>query len=329
MDNLKTRLQKLSKGHASKEDLLFLKDYFNQRNIHEFDQLLQTDFNSEDFVGKSQKDYKEEVWGKLVETINQETKTTYSLSWFKLVAAVFLFIISSVVLFKTFLPTQSIQEQALIIISNNEENPKPIELPDGSTIELQQNARIEFSKDFISKKREVLLEGEAFFDVAKYEQLPFLVKTKEFTVHVLGTEFIVNTNTKDSLATVSLLEGKVELTKNNDNVYSEVLKPGEEISFNKNSNQFQPKRQVNLAEFEGLNSLKQLTNANYVEVSKELEQWFNINIDIPENFTSESIIKYQVDLRKQNLHEILDEIDQITDYKIIKINDKEYKLVQD
>lgn len=64
-------------------------------------------------------------------------------------------------------------------------------LSDGTWVYLNAESTITFPKKFIGDKREVLLEGEAYFQVAASEERPFIVKTKDMDVLVTGTEFNV------------------------------------------------------------------------------------------------------------------------------------------
>ena len=64
-------------------------------------------------------------------------------------------------------------------------------LPDGSTVELNSGARLSYARAFGGKARTVRLTGEAFFDVAHDAQKPFMVKTFNADVTVLGTRFNV------------------------------------------------------------------------------------------------------------------------------------------
>lgn len=76
------------------------------------------------------------------------------------------------------------------------------------------------------------LEGEAYFEVAKDKDKPFIVKTKEQSIEALGTKFNVSAYPTDSLLTTTLLEGSVLLTTQN-LLHPMVLKPNEQFVYNK------------------------------------------------------------------------------------------------
>lgn len=94
-------------------------------------------------------------------------------------------------------------------------------LADSSVVMLNSGASIEFTKDFLSKPREVRLQGEAFFKVTKRGNTPFTVITPECSVVVLGTEF--NVNNSNGVTTTSLVKGSVEIKAGNQTT---LLQPG-------------------------------------------------------------------------------------------------------
>ncbi|SMC57615.1 FecR family protein [Pedobacter nyackensis] len=97
-----------------------------------------------------------------------------------------------------------------------------ITLADGTEVWLNSVSTLKFPTIFAKESREVYLEGEGFFKVAKNKNCPFIVHTPNSKVQVLGTTFNVNTYHPQSMV-VSLLEGKVSLHAKGKN---HVLNPG-------------------------------------------------------------------------------------------------------
>lgn len=84
-------------------------------------------------------------------------------------------------------------------------------LADGTKIWLNANSEIEFPTQFSANERRIkLLSGEAFFEVAKNKQKPFIVETQGYAVHVTGTAFNIN-NYQDNIVKTLLTEGKVDV----------------------------------------------------------------------------------------------------------------------
>lgn len=122
------------------------------------------------------------------------------------------FIIISSVLFttmpKSFSYEQSRQQNKLTESINNTAAPQRITLNDGSYVILQPASKIAYSR-FDSTKREIYLEGEAFFQVTKDPARPFYVYTNELVTKVLGTSFDVRAFPHDNTVKVLVHTGKV------------------------------------------------------------------------------------------------------------------------
>lgn len=102
-----------------------------------------------------------------------------------------------------------------------------IKLPDGTTVWLNAGSRLDYPKQFSGKQREVTLTGEAFFNVAKDAQHPFIVNTTAFSIRVLGTTFNVRAYPGEENAVTSLVSGVVEVVMDKKTVR---LKPNEKLS---------------------------------------------------------------------------------------------------
>ncbi|QEC44719.1 FecR family protein [Pseudobacter ginsenosidimutans] len=120
---------------------------------------------------------------------------------------------------------------------NNSGNKQKLQLPDGSTVLLAPSASLKFKPAFDSTKRNLFLEGEALFEVAKDKSRPFTVYTGNLSTTALGTSFRITT--KAATVRVQLLTGKVVVraTKKSlpgwkNDVY---LLPGQQINYDAGS----------------------------------------------------------------------------------------------
>lgn len=102
------------------------------------------------------------------------------------------------------------------------DSPKPqhsmrqtIHLPDGSTVVLNENSRLNYPPSFSGANREVFLSGEAFFDIKPDASKPFLVHTGRITTKVLGTAFNIKAYSAEKLVEVTVTRGKVQVLKDN------------------------------------------------------------------------------------------------------------------
>ncbi|EHQ28852.1 FecR family protein [Mucilaginibacter paludis] len=104
-------------------------------------------------------------------------------------------------------------------------------LPDGTKVWLNSSSSIKYPASFASlKERKVMLQGEAYFEVAHNRQLPFRVVSNKQTVEVLGTHFNINAYIDEPVIATTLLEGSVKVTGEASAAIA-VLKPGQQAQY--------------------------------------------------------------------------------------------------
>jgi transmembrane sensor len=103
-------------------------------------------------------------------------------------------------------------------------------LPDGSQVWLNAGSRLDYKdKDYNKSIREVSLTGEAYFDVVKDKDKPFIIHTAKINIKVLGTTFNVKSYPEEKMTETSLVRGSVEVTVNNRPTEKYILKPNEKL----------------------------------------------------------------------------------------------------
>ncbi|MFH1118337.1 MAG: FecR domain-containing protein [Bacteroidota bacterium] len=105
-------------------------------------------------------------------------------------------------------------------------------LPDGTIVALHMGSEIEYPARFSENRREIKLEGEAYFSVKRDVTKPFIVSGNNARIEVLGTDFNVNTNDGDDMVSVVLTSGKVSLYFNGSESDPIILHPGEKAEMN-------------------------------------------------------------------------------------------------
>jgi len=146
--------------------------------------------------------------------------------WLKMAASIFLLIGIGFwyTQFSTQIPPETSIYQKLVAknlnklveVTNKNEKTLPIQLIDGSLILLKKGGRISYSKNFLGNTREIFLSGEAFFEVTKNPEKPFLVFANGLITKVLGTSFNVRAYDKDKEVTVEVKSGKVSVFAQSD-----------------------------------------------------------------------------------------------------------------
>jgi ferric-dicitrate binding protein FerR (iron transport regulator) len=154
--------------------------------------------------------------------------------------------------------------------------PQMIQLSDGSTVHLNANSSLHYPASFDGENRTVELKGEAFFDIAKDPQHPFIVQTPFEEVTVLGTSFNVRAFENEPNSEVSVSTGKVSVQSN---ITNTILEPNDKVIVDHSSGVME------LKEIEAHNELAWLTgslifdNATVPDVLHDLENQFNISFD--------------------------------------------------
>lgn len=106
-----------------------------------------------------------------------------------------------------------------------------IELPDGTRVWLNSDTKLTYDSQYNTSARNVFLEGEAYFEVSKDKEKPFVVNANGVYVEALGTSFNVKAYTTENQVTATLLEGKVRVSHTGSEV---ILEPNERAVYQKN-----------------------------------------------------------------------------------------------
>jgi ferric-dicitrate binding protein FerR (iron transport regulator) len=149
-----------------------------------------------------------------------------------------------------------------------------LKLSDGSTVKINSATKLKFPFSFTGDKREVYVEGEAYFKIAQKADHPFIVHTSNGDITVLGTEFNVNTYAADVLKT-ALVKGAVSVSRHNEVIQ---LKPGDELSWNKNKHTISPLDER--ATLSWIRGVLYFHNTPLSEIAKMIERWYGIPVEI-------------------------------------------------
>lgn len=103
-----------------------------------------------------------------------------------------------------------------------------IDLPDGTRVWLNDGTTFRYPEQFTGRKREVFVDGEAYFEVKSNPENPFVVNNPMMNTIVTGTHFNLNAYSADNYFEATLIEGKINLENKNKNL---VIKPGEQVQF--------------------------------------------------------------------------------------------------
>jgi len=143
-----------------------------------------------------------------------------------------------------------------------------ITLPDGSKVWLNAGSSIRYENGFNIRNRNIYLEGEGYFKVAKNKQLPFVVNTTEIKIRAVGTEFNVKAYSRDNTIETTLIEGKISIegTKKVNTSVKVCLGQNEKAVYIKNSGKIDINALKNMAV---LQHLQPISTAQNILVSEK------------------------------------------------------------
>lgn len=179
-------------------------------------------------------------------------------------------------------------------------------LPDSSIVYLNAGSQLKYTIEGLKGKREVFLDGEAWFDVTKNEKKPFVVHTSFYDVNVTGTQFNVKAYKTDNEITTTLEEGSVQITSSENFNLSEnlVLRPGEQLVYSSLKKAIEVKN-VETRMFTAWKDNKLIfINMNLKELFVVLERKYGVDIQVTNNL----ILNYHYDgtIKDETILEVLD-----------------------
>lgn len=151
-----------------------------------------------------------------------------------------------------------------------------IVLADGTKVYLNAVSSIKYPTQFNGDQRIVELDGEAYFEVAKNKNKPFIVKSGDQDIEVLGTHFNVHAYDNESVVKTTLLEGSVAVSYKNQ---KSILKPGQQSNVSENFNKIKIKEVDTEAAIAWKNGRFKFDNADLKTVMRQLERWYGIKVE--------------------------------------------------
>tara|TARA_R110002050_G_scaffold169807_1_gene301631 strand:+ start:2503 stop:3675 length:1173 start_codon:yes stop_codon:yes gene_type:complete len=198
-----------------------------------------------------------------------------------------------------------------------------LSLSDGTKVWLNAETILKYPVVFSDKTREIFMEGEAFFEVAKSTDWPFIVHTSNVKVNVLGTSFNIRAYSDEKVSTTTLVTGKVTLVQS-DNNKEYGLTPNEQATVSKGATVIE---KVNVNQFIAWKNGRILFEENTLEeIFNELSRWYNIDI----NYADEEVknLRFSIDVVRYSKFETILEIIELTKKVKFEINENEVTIMK-
>lgn len=198
------------------------------------------------------------------------------------------------------------------IFENNSKIPQTYVLSDGSKIVLNSKSRLVQHRDFNKKNRFIELQGEAYFEIEKNKEIPFIIKTNALYTKVVGTKF--NINSTKNYINVSVNEGHVKVYVDKDTIDAI---PNQRITYNVRNN----KLSADLVQSDIYNLWTQeefiLNHISISDLSVVFESVYQHQIIFKDPSIKDKKISISFS-RSENIESVLNKINLINEFKLTK-----------
>lgn len=204
MDKLKSLFDRFFGGETTENENAYLADLLENDKDGELDAYIEKTWQEAESM-----DIEVRVKEKIFAQISSECQVKSSRPWFRFFRAVAVAAgLVAAVLLGWHIADLRKPETFEMVAERGQKS--SLTLPDGSKVWLNSASKLTYTSDYNSKDRNIILDGEAFFDVARNENLPFIVHANGMAVQALGTRFNVKAYSDETEVTAILVEGSVK-----------------------------------------------------------------------------------------------------------------------
>ena len=212
-----------------------------------------------------------------------------------------------------------------LIIPNGSKN--KLILSDNTIVYLNAGSRLIYPSSFKNRTREVQLIGEAFFEVAKNETKPFVVKTSTYDIRVYGTSFNVSAYPDDEQIETVLVEGKVSVTGRDPKLFDQeiMMKPNQLLSFDKHNKDVKISN-VDVEYYTLWKSgMLKFEDEELAQIIRKIERLYDLSITVSDLDKEQMKISGKLNL-SENSADVFEYLSILTKMNFEKINEKNYVL---
>lgn len=295
---------------------LYASEFLAESELQELEQWLDEARNDEELEL-----YLKENWEQakqsdfVIKNENQPALSKRVKIWrfYKQIAAIFLLPIIGAMLFM--ISNQGESENQIMTVRTAMGDRSHFYLPDGTEVYLNAMSSLSYNLDYGIDDRQVEVTGEVFFSVQKNKSLPFVVTADSLKVEALGTQFLVRNYLDEPYVQSSLIEGKVKVQSNNEQV---ILLPGEGVDYTKANSELIKKdidSSISLAWTKGQLVFK---DDDMEQVCRKIAHWYGVSVVYnPQEFEGTT---FSLRLRKEetlfNLLAVMGEVLQLN-YRMV------------
>lgn len=247
------------------------------------------------------------------------------------IAASILVVIMAFVLYRqsgsflTDTPTFDKQETRTITQNNPKGQKSLITLPDGSKVKLAAESKLTYNIPFAINDRKVALIGEAFFDVAAIEQMPFTIRTGKIETLVRGTSFNIRSYEDEDNVQILVVTGMVTVSDGGGN--SIVLNPHEMVEYDHYDNQIKKSVCDDLKKIIGWkDGVLVFEDEPFDKVIDKIERWYGVKIEFGDDFIAPG--NYTGAYHNKSIKKVMDGLSYASEFKYKIINDHKILVTQ-
>ncbi|RHR42036.1 DUF4974 domain-containing protein [Parabacteroides sp. AF18-52] len=192
-----------------------------------------------------------------------------------------------------------------------------LKLSDGTHVWLNSDSELIYPTNFTGNTREVILRGEAFFDVAKDASKPFIVENNQMKIKVLGTSFNVSGYVSERLQNVTLVNGSVQVQIDNDSAFR--ISPSEQFLYDK-------EKQTTSIQVVNTDLYTAWTEGKYIfkdtrleDILSKLQRWYDFEIIYLQEELKNRRFSIVIN-REDNLKDVLEVISFTSNVKLVQEN---------
>ncbi len=263
------------------------------------------------------------VWQSLTQQINAETPEASKVSlpekprlawFFKVAATVTVLLLAGWLLWQY--GTQTLLNLTATVQENTRGNQSEIILPDGSRVWLNAESKLTYYPNFGAGSRTVYLSGEAFFEVEKNPDIPFIIHLGAHRIQVLGTSFNVKSYEDEETVETSVITGKVMFVKKaehagkNDSVY--YITPNLKLALFKDSGQVETMRVDSREDMAWTQGKLVFKNESWDQIARILERTYDTAITFEDPALKNC--RLTATFQKKTLEEVLELIAMTQDF---------------
>jgi len=198
-------------------------------------------------------------------------------------------------------------------------------LSDRSVVYLNAGSKLIYPSVFSGSRREVVLSGEAFFEVSKNPEARFIVRTASIAVEVSGTKFNVSAYEEEPVIQTVLVEGEVLVRRNDTNSPDDpiVMEPDQMVSYNRQTKNFETNR-IDPGFFTlWKDGMLKFEDEELSIVVHKLERFYNMTVIFKDQDKGRIKISGKLDLN-ENKYQVLDYLEALTGMQFNELNETYY-----